>query len=348
MFNENYINKIRVLELCSGIGMTSIALNNACNRLGIEMDLVAFSEIDKKAIEGYHLLHGKVPNLGDVTKASFGGINCDIVLFTSPCTSLSLVGKKDGFEEGSNTPSSIIWHVKRVINELDSKPPIIFFENVKAMTSKRYSKDFELLIAYLKSEGYSIKYKVLDAQDHCIPQHRERLYIICSLMEVNFEFPSKEPLLTRLSDILDKDVDEKYYHVNKDYYIRHSLDTSYTFKVHNPSYASVAQCITTLCGNRIGDNFIFAQDVSQEPCVYFKEKKLLGYDLQELSQVPIRKLTRSECMKLMGMSEEDIAKLSPISDSQIFKQMGNGIVIPIVEKIFYNFLEKCCGGDALG
>lgn len=142
MNHENLITKIDVLELCSGIGMTSIALENACKDLGIQTNIVAFSEIDKKAIEGYHLLHGNVPNLGDVTKASFRGLRCDVLLFTSPCTSLSFAGKKDGFEEGSNTASSIIWHVRRVINELDKKPPIIFFENVKAMVSKSMGIQF--------------------------------------------------------------------------------------------------------------------------------------------------------------------------------------------------------------
>ncbi len=333
-------NEVVVGELFSGCGLTSIGVENACNGLGLKMQHEFFGEIDRGAITAFRLLHGdEIPNVGDITRASFGKYACDILLCTSPCTSLSNVGKREGMSEGSGSASSTIWEIRRIINEMPRKPRVLFFENVKAMVGERFKHEFALFKAFLESEGYFVFYKVLNAKDYGVPQNRERVFIIACLDKVDFEWPKKEELNIFLKDILESDPDSKYFKVIKDYFIKHSLRDGYLFRVHNPSHAYVAHTITTKSGSRTSDNFVFGFDVSDDHEVRFNDKGLANYDLEELKDVPIRKLTRRETMLLMGLNEEEIGKLKPMSDTQIFKLMGNGIVIPLVEKVFYKFLE---------
>lgn len=92
------------------------------------------------------ILHeGNIPNLRDITKASFKGMRCDVLLATTPCTNISRIGNRKGFKEGSDTSSAIVWSVFRIIDELKEKPKVIFFENVSAMVDANNLDDFNSL-----------------------------------------------------------------------------------------------------------------------------------------------------------------------------------------------------------
>lgn len=89
--------ELQVIELCAGIGQTSIALQQACEDLGIKLVIKAFCEIDKFATQGYRALHPNVLEwIEDMTKASFKGRYCDVLLATTPCQGFSLLGKEMG------------------------------------------------------------------------------------------------------------------------------------------------------------------------------------------------------------------------------------------------------------
>ena len=119
------------------------------------------------------------------------------------------------------------------------------------------------------------------------------------------------------------------------------MNTSYTFRVHNPSHCEIAHTITTKSGSRISDNYVFEKDLSQDKEIRIKPKylALAEVTLEEVENTKIRKLTRNEVMTLMGLSKEIQEKLIDISDSGIFKLMGNGIVIPLLEEIFYEYFK---------
>ena len=333
---------LQVIEVCSGIGATSLALKDLEEMLKVKFEVIGISEIDIKAIEAYTKLHGTTSNLGDITKADVSRTRCFLLSYTPPCVNVSSLGNRSGFEEGANNASSIIWELKNLLNTMLEKPSIIFMENVKNMVTT-YKSTFLKLKAYLESEGYNVYYKVLDANDFGVAQHRERVYIIATLKKVDFDFPTNYGEKVLLKDILEKDVDKKYYlKTLKDYFIKHSMETSYTFRVHNPSHAQVAYTLTTKSGSRISDNFIFEKDISEDKVVRVKSKFLeeKGIDLKDIEDMPIRKLTPNETMALMGLNEEQRKKLEGMSDSAIYKLMGNSVCLPVLKAIFYNFFKE--------
>lgn len=126
------------------------------------------------------------------------------------CTSISNAGKQEGLKRGSGTASSIIWSVLNAIDVL--KPKYLLMENVKALVSKKFMPDFREWYNELESRGYQNFWKVLNAKDYCVPQNRERVFMVSILDgDASFHFPEPFPLERRLKDILEEDIDERYY-----------------------------------------------------------------------------------------------------------------------------------------
>ena len=202
---------LKYLSLFSGIGAPEKALKN----LGIEYELIGFSEIDKYAIKSYCAIHNvsEELNLGDITKIDIKSLPKDIDFIThgSPCTDLSLAGKEAGADKGSGTRSSLMWNSVEIFKHC--KPKIILWENVKNLLSKKHKHNFDAYIEDLNNLGYTSYYKVLNAKDYGIPQNRERVFTISIRNDINKEFKFPEPFDNgiRLKDLLEKEVDEKYY-----------------------------------------------------------------------------------------------------------------------------------------
>lgn len=104
---------IRMIELFAGIGAT----HQAMTELGLDVQIVGISEIDKHAITGYEAIHGPVNNLGDITKIAHLP-DCDLITYSWPCQSLSIAGKQTGMVEGSGTTSSLLWEVGRLLEDM--------------------------------------------------------------------------------------------------------------------------------------------------------------------------------------------------------------------------------------
>lgn len=204
---------MKVLSLFSGIG----AFEKALDRLNIDYELVAFSEIDKYATKSYCAIHGvdESMNLGDITKVDENSLPKDIDLITYgfPCQDISLAGKQKGMfnDDGTQTRSGLFFEALRIIEA--TKPKIAIAENVKNLTGKKFKEQFELVLKSLEEAGYSNYWKVLNAKDYGIPQNRERVFIISIRKDIDkgFEFPEPFPLKLRLKDMLDDEVDEKFY-----------------------------------------------------------------------------------------------------------------------------------------
>ena len=111
--------------------------------------------------------------------------------------------------------SSLGWEMIRLAKEVKKKPKYILFENVKNITSKRFIKTLDLFKKDLEDLGYTLFDEVLNAREHGIPQNRERYFLIAILGEQDYEFPEKEELKLKLRDLLEDDVDEKYYLTNE-------------------------------------------------------------------------------------------------------------------------------------
>lgn len=208
---------MKLLSLFSGIG----AFEKALDRLNINYELVNYCEIDKYASKAYAMMHDcdESLNLGDITKIDTTALPNDIDLITYgfPCQDISLAGKQKGFEEdGERTRSGLFFEALRIIE--DTKPRIAIAENVKNLTSKKFQKEFDIVLTSLEQAGYNNYWQVLNAKDYGIPQNRERVFIVSIRKDIDngmFKFPEGFELEFRLKDMLEDGVDEKYYISNE-------------------------------------------------------------------------------------------------------------------------------------
>ena len=202
--------KIRVFEAFAGYGSQSMALRN----LGVNYEVVAISEIDKYAIQAYEAIHGKVNNLGDISKINVDDIpDHDLFTYSFPCQDISVAGKMEGIEKGQ-TRSGLLYECERIIE--GKKPKYLLLENVKNLVGKKFKPQFDEWLKYLEELGYTNYWKVLNAKDYGIPQNRERVFVVSILgTHEPFRFEEGKDLSLRLKDILEKNVDEKYY-INTD------------------------------------------------------------------------------------------------------------------------------------
>ena len=196
---------LRVFEAFSGYGSQSIALRN----LGIEHEVVAISEIDKYAIKAYEAIHGPTLNLGDISKIDVNDIpQHDLFTYSFPCQDLSVAGKQKGLGEG--TRSGLLYECEKVIEHC--RPKYLLLENVKNLVGKKFKADFDKWLEYLEGLGYTNYWKVLNAKNYGVPQNRERVFVVSILGEHEpFEWPTPIPLDKCIADILEEQVDEKYY-----------------------------------------------------------------------------------------------------------------------------------------
>lgn len=204
---------LNVLSLFSGIGAFEKALEN----LGIPHNVVAYCEIDKYASKAYSIIHDipEEKNLNDVTKVDWLDIDetVDLITYGFPCQDISNAGKQKGFtdEDGNRTRSGLFFEALRIIEEF--KPKFAIAENVKALTSKKFTEEFRIVLESLEEVGYTNYWAVLNSNDYGIPQNRERVFIISIRKDIDkgFTFPEMTPLELRLKDMLEDEVDEKYY-----------------------------------------------------------------------------------------------------------------------------------------
>ena len=274
---------MKVLSLFSGIG----AFEKALDRLNINYELVAFSEIDKYATKSYCAIHGvdESMNLGDITKVDENSLPKDIDLITYgfPCQDISLAGKQKGMfnDDGTQTRSGLFFEALRIIEA--TKPKIAIAENVKNLTGKKFKEQFELVLKSLEEAGYSNYWKVLNAKDYGIPQNRERVFIISIRKDIDkgYEFPKPFPLQLRLKDMLDDEVDEKFYlDSTKEYFIKHSFESEekgngFRFAPHVKKNANVAKTVTTRAGGRMDDNFVVDVECEEDIFKFDSTNKMI-------------------------------------------------------------------------
>lgn len=326
---------MKLLSLFSGIGAFEKALNN----IGIDVELIGFSEIDKYAIKSYCAIHNVSENLnlGDITKINISTLpkNIDMITHGSPCQDFSAAGKQAGGDLGTDTRSSLMWNT---VNIVTVKPKYVIWENVKNILSKKHIHNFENYLKTLENLGYNNYYKILNSKDYGIPQNRERVYTISIRKDVdigNFMFPQKESLNIRLKDILETDVEDKFYLKQKGVVLLTQQEeriplNNYELGAYGRNFGSKGKLENEIC------NTLQAAMGNGGGNIPLVEEKT------PLNNYKIRKLTPKECWRLMGFSDEDFnkAKLTGNSNSQLYKQAGNSIVVNVLERIFENLLKK--------
>lgn len=222
-------NKLRLFEICAGYGSQALALNRLREIYpDFDYELVGWAEFDPEedanpdinkqpAVIAHKVLHpdSAEKNWGDITKIKWQDLpDFDLLSYSTPCQSISQAGLQHGFTEGSGTRSSIIWNVRDCVKA--KRPKFLMLENVKAMVSSKYVGLFNVWQRELEKLGYANFGQVLNAKDFGVPQNRERIFLISIRIDSieaipRFHFPKPQPLQLCLADVLEEEVDEKYF-----------------------------------------------------------------------------------------------------------------------------------------
>lgn len=239
--------KLKVLELFGGIGACTAALK----RLGIDFEVADYVEIDKYAVASYNAINKTNFEPQDITKWD-KDIEVDLIMSGSPCQDFSLAGLGKGGDKGSGTRSSLMYENIRIIEKL--KPKYVIWENVKNLLSKKHIHNFNAYLEAMEELGYYSYYQVLNAKDYGIPQNRERVFTVSIRKDINklFTFPPKQELKLKLKDLLEDEVDEKYYLsgervVELIYKIQNQikeLPSCCDSTINDPQIRDVCNCIT--------------------------------------------------------------------------------------------------------
>lgn len=400
---------LKVLELFAGIGACSKALD----RLKIPHTIVDAVEIDKYAIKSFNAIHGTSFEPQDITKWD-KEVSVDLIMHGSPCQDFSVAGRQAGGDEGSGTRSSLMYETLRIVDKLH--PKYVIWENVKNLLSKKHRHNFDAYIESMKRLGYINSFQILNAKDYGIPQNRERVFTVSIREDIwdkayddsnQFKFPKPMELKRKLKDMLEDEVDEKYFiSENMMNYFMGINQKPSKFPRRERFLANInrndkdrANSITTAPGQRPTDNFVVASrgrgknneqqleprkdyltnaitTVQKDNYVAIKTANKQGYDMATngdgvdlaypdsktrrgrvghgvaktlptsdsqgvLDGLRIRKLTPKECWRLMGFDDSDIdkAKITGVSNTQLYKQAGNSIVVDVMMVILKAIFE---------
>ena len=373
------MGKLKLLSLFSGIGAFEKALEN----IGEPFEVVRYCEIDKYASKAYSLIHNldENMNLKDIKDVDTHELpdDIDLVTYGFPCQDISNAGKQKGFVyDGELTRSGLFFEALRIIE--DAQPKIAICENVKALTSKKFKTEFKIVLDSLNDAGYKNYWAVLNAKDYGIPQNRERVFIISIRDDIDhgFEFPEKYELKLRLKDLLEDNVDEKFY-LNEEQVKRltGNVFNSANKRVQEKDYSDTLLArddgISNTLATVLKDSYVVEQQkrffkqafetLSENECEYGdtinafnKTVNKSGISptlttrpdgfktaiLQVTNDLRIRKLTPKECFRLMGFDDSDVDILidNGISNTQLYKMAGNSIVVDVLEEIFVELLNQ--------
>lgn len=215
---ENLKNSLRLIELFAGYGSQALALKY----LGIPFEHHFVCEFDKYAIQSYNDIHGTAFEVSDIKNINADDLNITdtenykyLLTYSFPCTDLSMAGKRKGMQRESNTSSSLLWEVERLLKECKELPQYLLMENVPQVIGKDNIKLFGEWTYFLTKLGYNNYYKLLNAKDFGVPQNRNRCFMVSILKSENkdFVFPKPKKLEIRLRDVLEpcQDIGEQYY-----------------------------------------------------------------------------------------------------------------------------------------
>lgn len=306
------MEKIKMLSLFSGIGAFEEALKN----IGIDYELINYCEFQSFIAKAYSLIHNvdENLNLGDITKVDETTLkDFDLMTYGFPCQDISALGTQKGFfnEDGKLTRSGLFFEAMRIAKY--KKPKYMIAENVKALLSKKMKSDFKEMLRLLNDIGYNSYYKVLNSKDYGIPQSRSRVFIISIRKDIddgNFNFPDKQELKIKASDLYDDcDIDDTFYLQEKHYKYFNDFRLN---KKYSSVNSDVLVCMRTKEGQKSNShNFV-------------KDNK--GY----------RILTNRELFAFQGFKKEygDLLKNNGFTTSQIGYMCGNSITVSVLEAIF--------------
>ena len=248
-----------------------------------------------------------------------------------------------GSKNINKSRSSLVVEALRIIRH--KKPKYLLMENVKNLVGKQFKPSFDKIIAELKEYGYNTYWDVLNAKQYGVPQNRERVFVVGIRKDIDtglYKFPKGFDNGIRLKDMLEEHIADKYY-LSQDVQNRLKFNDKQTSnKDNNKKYLSKA--IDKIIEKNDG-KIPEAWDIYSKNPINTGIAKTLSCDCGHTGTAgstavtdgfKIRKLTPRECWRLMGFNDTDFdnAKSVGMSDTQLYKQAGNSIVVNCLEYMF--------------
>lgn len=409
------MGKIKLLSLFSGIG----AFEKALDRIEAEYELIGYSEIDKYASKSYAAIHNVAEplNLGDIKKIDEKKLPKDIDLITYgfPCQDISTAGKQLGFLDanGNQTRSGLFFDALRIIKA--TMPKVAIAENVKNLTGEKFKNEFKTVLTSLEEAGYNNYWEILNAKKYNVPQNRERVFIVSIRKNVDtggFKFPESLPLKRKLKDVLEQEIEEKYYVSSArlngmmEHKTRNQKNgNGFGAVINDPDTQDMSPCIRARYYKDGSESLIRVKQIANIMPTKTRDNPNQGrvYDTDGLSpalncsmgggrqpfivesrkrnpenpsdrtpgaptvqrlepnrqgicntltttqkdnyvceppEMRVRRLTPKECFRLMDFDDEDFAKAQKVnSNTQLYKQAGNSIVVACPMYIFKNLMN---------
>lgn len=305
---------MKCVDLFAGVGGIRLGFENA------GFDTVFSNDFEPACKETFDLNFDNSPLIiKDINNVNINSIpDFDVLLAGFPCQPFSIAGYRQGFKD-SKGRGNLFFRIVEIIEQ--KKPQVIFLENVKNLKTHDNGNTFKVIKETLEEQGYFIKSQIVNTQLHGnIPQNRERILIVGFLDKTiadKFSFPEEIELNKKIQDILETNVDEKYYYNGKPLYDKLKQDvkkrnTAYQWRRRyvRENKSGVVPTLTANMGTG-GHNV---------PII--------------LDENGIRKLTPKECFIFQGFPKS--YKLPKIADSKLYKQAGNSVSVTVIERVAKN------------
>lgn len=305
---NNKWNTFRFIDLFAGIGGI---------RLGFESvggQCVFSSEFDEDACKTYEANFGEHPS-GDITKINAEDIpDFDILLGGFPCQAFSIIGKKEGF--ANETCGTLFFDIERILKV--KRPSAFMLENVRNLVAHDNGNTFKVIREHLEALGYTVHAKVLNALDYGVPQKRERIIIVGFLNDIPFEFPKPvcESDRLSLSDILEENVDAKYY-------VKESIKLSRLERLRDKDYPKPYISHENMAGS-----------VTPHP---YSSALRAGASANYILVNDERRPTEREMLRIQGFP--DTFKIV-LPYGKIKKQCGNSVAVPMIKAVAIEMLKS--------
>lgn len=316
---ERYLKGFSFIDLFAGIGGFHYALTS----YGAEC--LYASEWDKHAQETYFVNHGIMPS-GDITKISAEEIpSHDIMCGGFPCQAFSISGKRLGFED---TRGTLFFDIARIVKH--HRPKVVFMENVKNLALHDNGRTFKVVAGTMEDLGYTMFSKVLNSGQFGVPQHRERIYMVCFRKDIlgdkHFEFP-RHIITSSLNDILEENPQDAKIIKRPDIQIYRTIESK-QIDLFEGSFPNRPLQIGIVNkggqGERIYDPIGHAITLSAYGGGAGAKTGLY------LINGVVRKLSPRECARLQGFPDYFIVHPNL---QQAYKQFGNSVTINVLQYI---------------
>lgn len=288
----------KVCSLFSGCGGLDLGFIKA------GFDVIWANDIDHFSVQSYKANIGEHINHSDINSINLNDIpEHDLLVAGFPCQPFSIMGKEQGFEDHRG---SLFFRICKIIES--HQPGVVVLENVGRILTHKKGETFSVIKENIERHGYKMYYKILNSSDFGVPQTRNRIFIVCLRNhDIEFSFPVGQPLILKLHDILEKNVDKKYYLSEK---IKKTI-------LSNGSGGYTSRPETDL-------------DIARPLCATMGKMHRAGQDNYVTTELGLRRLTPRECARLQGF---DNSYNIVVSDKQAYRQFGNAVTVNVAAAV---------------